>query len=72
MKMSETAMLDPGALTDAEYEAEIDRYINEMKQMALEMAERERRTAARSAEREDRIKIIVAETQALVAKSNVV
>ncbi len=69
--MSETAMRDPGTLTDAEYEAEIDRYIKEMKQMASEMAEREKRMGAHSAGREDRTKKILAETQALLAKSKV-
>ena len=39
--MSDTAALDPAVLSDAEYEAEIERYIKEMKQLAAAMAKRE-------------------------------
>ena len=40
--MSETVTLNPPVLTDAEYEAEIERYIQEMKQIAAEIAKREK------------------------------
>ena len=48
--MSDTATINPGALTDAEYEAEIDRMIDEMKRMAVEMAKKETQMTAQSAE----------------------
>ena len=41
--MDETALMEPTAQSDAEYDAIIDRYLAEMERMKAQMIERERR-----------------------------
>ena len=69
--MSDIATLDPAPMTDADYEAEIDRMIAEMKKMAADMAEREAMMSARYTNRQKQLDQLRAQTEALVTVSKV-